>query len=305
MVISFLLFALALTSTRAVPNIMEQMVEQNVTIFPDLVEMAQLSEMLASSGPLTLILPTDEAFRAMPSGFIEDLQADPIALKDYVLYHLMKGDIFSWDIPGRTVIKSLNGHVLRLYYYADEILGKPILHINNAKVLRHDLQASNGVIQIVDKVLRVPHGTIEEVLNNHPNLTQISKATIISHLYNYLNTTKVGSRMTFFAPSDEAFEKMDQHVLKQVLKNPHLARTLVGYHLHSGTLTFEKMQRSLNGFISTQLFFDDIILSHGKDGEPRLNRFAKIITHDIECDNGLVHIIDRVLIPSSPFHNIG
>ena len=69
-----------------------------------------------------MILPTDEAFRAMPVGFIEVLQADPVALKNYIYYHIMKGDIFSWDIPKKAAINSLNGHPLRLYFYAAKFL---------------------------------------------------------------------------------------------------------------------------------------------------------------------------------------
>lgn len=301
----FMVVVLAFTSTRAALNLMEVMVEQNVTVFPDLVETAQLSDMLANTGPLTLVLPTDEAFRAMPASYVKDLQADPVALKDYVLYHIMKGNIFSWTVPGRTSVKSMNGHSLRLAHYMGGILfGRRRFYINNAKVLRHDLKASNGVIHMVDSVLRPPHGTIEEVISHHPNLTQISKISLLSHMSNYLNKTKAGSRVTFFAPTDEAFANMNPRLLKKAMSSRTYSRTLIGYHLHTGALTYDllKQRSSRSGYISTHLFFDDILLSHGKDGEPRLNQNTKIVTHDIECDNGVVHLIDHVLIPSSPFN---
>ncbi|CAI9732898.1 Hypothetical predicted protein [Octopus vulgaris] len=226
------------------PNLMAMLSQQNVTIMIDLIEAADLADYVAMQGPMTLIAPTDEAFRNQPAGYIDDLKADKARIKHYVRYHLIHGDIFSWDISRSTNIRAQNGHILRFYYRSKHFGEVPSLRVNTANVVKHDIQANNGVIQLVDDILNVPEGTVEEVLVRDSNLTTIANITFISHLNSLLNKTRAGRRQTVFAPSDDAFARMDQSVLQKIIQHSNLARELMSFHIHPGTLTIDQMKSS-------------------------------------------------------------
>ncbi len=114
------------------------------------VQAAGLVETLKGAGPFTVFAPTDEAFAKLPEGTFEALAADVPQLKDILLYHVVPGKVMAAD-----VVKLAS---------ADTALGKPIaikveggkVMINEATVLITDIEASNGVIHVIDTVILPP-----------------------------------------------------------------------------------------------------------------------------------------------------
>ena len=109
-------------------------------------EAANLTSVLYNDGPLTLFAPTDDAFAALPAGTVENLLKNPKELAKVLKYHLVKGNIFSDDLNNGSSVAT--------------VLGSPVsinttegVLINNAKVIQADVEASNGVIHVIDKVL--------------------------------------------------------------------------------------------------------------------------------------------------------
>ncbi|MCA9962329.1 MAG: fasciclin domain-containing protein, partial [Anaerolineales bacterium] len=100
-------------------------------------------------GDYTVFAPTDDAFAALPAGTIDALLADPKgALTDILLYHVV-GDSLSRDqIATDNTIFTLNGKALVVNHS-----GSNIVDISGAKLLITDIQASNGVIHVIDRVL--------------------------------------------------------------------------------------------------------------------------------------------------------
>ena len=107
---------------------------------------ANLTDVLYNEGPLTLFAPTDDAFAALPDGTVENLLKNPKELAKVLKYHLVKGNILSSDLNNGSSVATVLGSPVNIKT-TEGVL------VNNAKVIQADLEASNGVIHVIDKVL--------------------------------------------------------------------------------------------------------------------------------------------------------
>ncbi|HEY3416831.1 MAG TPA: fasciclin domain-containing protein [Armatimonadota bacterium] len=101
---------------------------------------------------------------------------------------------------------------------------------------------------------------------------------------------------TLFAPTDAAFENLPPGALENFLKNPHLLREMLAHHIIAGTVTVSGLKRSKERIIQTvgrETVTFDLSLFTGKLKVD----YAAILQADIPADNGVVHIIDHVLMP--------
>ena len=109
-------------------------------------EAAGLVETLQGEGPLTVFAPTDEAFEALPEGKLEELLADTDALAEILTYHVVEGAVMSSDLSDGQMVTTVNGAD------AEVSIGDEVM-IGDATVVTPDLEASNGVIHVIDTVL--------------------------------------------------------------------------------------------------------------------------------------------------------
>ena len=105
-----------------------------------------LTDVLYIDGPFTIFAPTDEAFSKLPDGTVESLLKNPTELAKVLKYHLVKGNIFSGDLNDESSVLTVLGSPVSI----DTSNG---VLVNNAKVVTADLEATNGVIHVIDKVL--------------------------------------------------------------------------------------------------------------------------------------------------------
>jgi uncharacterized surface protein with fasciclin (FAS1) repeats len=110
------------------------------------VQTAGLVETLKGEGPFTLFAPNDEAFAKIPSEQLSALLADKEKLTAVLTYHVVPGKVMAADVAGLTSAKSVQGQELRI----DTSDG---VKVNDAKVIKTDIAASNGVIHVIDTVL--------------------------------------------------------------------------------------------------------------------------------------------------------
>ncbi|ABD56901.1 beta-Ig-H3/fasciclin [Jannaschia sp. CCS1] len=151
------LIALAATTALASPafadghamNIVETAAEAgSFTTLLAAAEAAGLVETLSGEGPLTVFAPTDEAFAALPEGTVEGLLADTDALTAVLTYHVVAGAVMSGDLTDGMTAATVNG--------ADITVSLDPVMINDANVVTADIEASNGVIHVIDSVLLPP-----------------------------------------------------------------------------------------------------------------------------------------------------
>lgn len=109
------------------------------------VQQAGLVSTLTSNGPFTVFAPTDEAFAKIPKDKLDALLADKNALTDVLTYHVIAGKVMAADVSAG-VVKTLEGSDIT-------ITTDNGVMVNNAKVIKTDVMASNGVIHVIDTVL--------------------------------------------------------------------------------------------------------------------------------------------------------
>ena len=112
---------------------------------------AGLVETLQGEGPFTVFAPTDDAFAALPEGTLEGLLADPEALKQILLYHVVAGKVTADQVVGLTSADSVAGPAIAIAVED----GTVVLN-DSAKVVTTDIETSNGVIHVIDAVILPP-----------------------------------------------------------------------------------------------------------------------------------------------------
>jgi uncharacterized surface protein with fasciclin (FAS1) repeats len=109
-------------------------------------EKADLVDTLKGAGPYTVFAPTDEAFAKLPKGALEGLLSDKEKLTAVLTYHVVPGKVMAADVkPGR--VKTVQGQSLTVATKNDAVM------VNDARVIKTDIAASNGVIHIIDSVV--------------------------------------------------------------------------------------------------------------------------------------------------------
>ena len=121
----------------------------NFTTLVAAIEAAGLVETLKGEGPFTVFAPTDEAFAALPEGTVEGLLEDPEALAGILTYHVVPGNVMSTDLTDGMTAETVNGAEVTI------TVGDMVM-VNDATVTTADIEATNGVIHVIDTVIMPP-----------------------------------------------------------------------------------------------------------------------------------------------------
>jgi uncharacterized surface protein with fasciclin (FAS1) repeats len=239
---------------------------------------------------LTLFAPTDAAFAALPAGTIDALLADPTGLLTQILlYHVVDAQALSTDLSDGQMIATLNGADVTVTINGNGVF------INNAQVIVADIIADNGVVHVIDAVLipaAEPTTTILDIVVNSDVHNTLEAAVVAAGLQGALSGP---GPLTLFAPTDAAFAALPAGTIEALLSDPSGALTTIllyhvaGLFILSGDLS--------DGQTVGTLLNEDLAVTVNAEGIFINN--AKIIIQDIVADNGIVHVIDAVLIPSS------
>ncbi len=278
--------------------------------FTTLVAAAQAAGLVETlqGGEWTVFAPTDDAFAKL------DLNAGNIAsafskqeLTDILLYHVLEGEVSSAE--AKTVLGDItmaNGKLAGLKYFDGS------LYVNDdSKVIIPDIAASNGVIHVVDTVILPPWPRTEEgaaaapdVAAGDATIVDIAVAdgrftTLVAAVQAAgLAETLQGGEWTVFAPTDDAFAKLDLNAgnIASAFSKQELTDILL-YHVLEGEVSSAEAKTVLG----------DITMANGKlagvkyfDGSLYVNDDSKVIIPDIAASNGVIHVVDTVILPPWP-----
>lgn len=246
---------------------------------------ADLSATLEGEGPFTVFAPTNDAFNGLPAGVLNYLLDNPAELAAVLQYHVVSGKVLSTDLSSGTVA-TLNGNI--------EVEVNTSVTINgSADVVTADVEATNGVVHIIDEVL-IPEGfelpptdDIVELAQGTSNLSTLVTALTTAEL---VATLQGDGPFTVFAPTNDAFENLPDGVLDYLLENPTELAGVLKYHVVAGSVLSTDLA---TGAVTTLNGDIDVDISTGVV----INGSASVVTADIKATNGVVHIIDEVLIP--------
>jgi len=116
-----------------------------------LVQEAGLVDALRGEGPFTVFAPTDQAFAKLPKAQVDALLKDREALRRVLLYHVVQGKYMAKDVTKQRSLKTLQGQNVRIRVQGNTV------RINDAQVVKADIECTNGVIHVIDKVILPPN----------------------------------------------------------------------------------------------------------------------------------------------------
>lgn len=264
------------------------------------VEAAGLVETLKGEGPFTVFAPTDDAFAALPAGTVEALLADPQGqLTQILLYHVVPGKVMSSDLSDGMTADTVQGSPVAF------AIANGVVKVNEATVVTADIEASNGVIHVIDSVIlppteeasaesaaeaEAPVGNIAEVATDAGSFTTLLAAVEAAGLVDEL--TGEGP-FTVFAPTDAAFAALPAGTLDTLLADPEGAlRDILLYHVVAG----EVMSTDLSDGMTAETLQGAPVAFSVKDGAVKVNE-ANVVNADVDASNGVIHVIDAVILP--------
>jgi transforming growth factor-beta-induced protein len=260
------------------------------------VQAAGLVDTLKGAGPFTVFAPTDEAFAKLPAGTVENLlkPENLETLKNVLLYHVVSGNVMAADVV------TLDGKT------ADTVAGSAVnisvkdgnVFLNeNVQVIITDIVTSNGVIHVIDTVL-LPPAKLADIVDTAVADGRFTTLVAAVQAAGLVDTLKGAGPFTVFAPTDEAFAKLPAGTVETLLKPENLEtlKNTLLYHVVPGMVMAADVV-TLDGKMADTAFAGNSIKISVKDGKVYLNENVQVIITDVMTSNGVIHVIDTVLLP--------
>ena len=259
------------------------------TTLASLLTKAGLADTVATGGPFTVFAPTDAAFAKVPKATLDALAADPAKLKAVLLYHVVSGRVTAADVVKLTSAKTLQGSSVAIKVANGSVL------VDGAKVTTADVTASNGVIHAIDSVLipkAAPAAATKNVVQTAIAAGQFKTLASLLTKAGLAGTLQAKGPFTVFAPTDAAFAKVPKSTLAALAKDKAKLRAVLLYHVVKGKVTAAQAMKlrsakTLNGKPLTIRVSGGKVLING----------ATVTKPDVAASNGVIHAINKVLIP--------
>lgn len=257
--------------------------DQRFSTLKTALEKADLVDVL-EKGEFTVFAPSNEAFAKIPAETLNALLNDKAALTRVLLYHVVPGILKAEQVLASTTLTSANELSLKVSANQDGAF------INASKIISTDILANNGVIHVIDTVLlpAATDKTLVDIVLADERLSTLKAAVVLAGLVETLQ----GGEFTVFAPSNEAFAELGEATLNAVLADKALLTSILLYHVVPGTVKAQDV------LAATQLktVNEGLLRPEVIDGNAYISG-AKILQTDVEASNGVIHVIDKVLLP--------
>ncbi|PWN07483.1 fasciclin domain-containing protein [Rhodohalobacter mucosus] len=258
----------------------------NFTTLVDLIVQANLVDAVASS-EITVFAPTNDAFDALFAE-VDPASLTPEQVENILLYHTIIGStILSTDLAAEQTVES--GSTEPLYITADS---EGVVVNGNSTVVTADVEATNGVIHAVDTVL-LPNAFLNtaEVAQKNYNFTTLVDLLVQANLVDAVANNEI----TVFAPTNEAFDALFAEVdpnslTPEQVENILLYHTIIGSTILSTDLAAEQTVESGSA--------ESLYITSGEAGVS-VNASSTVTAADVESANGVIHVIDSVLLPNA------
>ncbi len=251
------------------------------------VQAAGLVDTLKGTGPFTVFAPTDEAFAKLPKGTVESLlkPENKAKLQAILTYHVVAGKVMAADVVKLSGAKTVQGQQVDIKVTNGKVT------VDGANVLKTDIETSNGVIHVIDSVILPADKDIFDTAVEAGSFKTLVAAVKAAGL---VETLKSEGPFTVFAPTDDAFAKLPEGTVANLLKpeNKDELVAILTYHV-----------------VASKVLASDVVkissakTVNGKSASVKVNDAgvmidsAKVIATDIETSNGVIHVVDSVILP--------
>jgi uncharacterized surface protein with fasciclin (FAS1) repeats len=247
---------------------------------------ADLVDALKGDGPFTVFAPTDKAFAALPDGTVETLlkPENKALLQSILLYHVVPGNLEAEDVVGGAPLITLNGQKIDLNT-SDGVM------VDKANVVKTDISTSNGTIHVIDAVILPSTKDIIETAIEAGSFKTLAAALGAAEL---VETLQGDGPFTVFAPTDEAFAALPAGTVESLLKPENKAKlqAVLTYHVVPGRIY---ASQAIEAGKATTVQGSEVTIK-AKDGKVTVDG-ANVVAADIDSSNGVIHVIDAVILP--------
>jgi uncharacterized surface protein with fasciclin (FAS1) repeats len=248
---------------------------------------AGLVETLQGKGPFTVFAPTDEAFSKLPKGTVETLlkPENKQQLIAVLTYHVVAGKVLAADVVKLDAAATVNGQRVNIKVDGGKV------QVDGANVVKADIHCSNGVIHVIDAVILPAADNIPQTADKAGIFKTLLAAAKAAGLVEALSGDKP---LTVFAPTDDAFAALPKGTVETLLKpeNKEQLAGILKYHVVAGRVFSGDL---LSGKEVTTLQGGKLSVTM-KEGKAKVLN-AGLLKTDIDASNGVVHVIDTVLLP--------
>jgi uncharacterized surface protein with fasciclin (FAS1) repeats len=269
----------------------------NFTLLKASAVKAGLVSALEGQGPLTVFAPTDEAFTesGITSNAISSLSADKI--KSILLYHTLNAKVNAADVPAGPNAKLVTAGGDSIFVTRN---GSGVF-LNGINVIQADLPASNGVIHTVSKVLVPPAGNLVQMASADTTFSFLVAAVVraSSGTTNVANVLSSGGVFTVFAPTNDAFRAAGFANINAInAADPNTLASILTYHVIPGRVFSSDLSNGATPVTANGGTVTISLSSSGATLKGKSNASASHITAaNIMATNGVIHVIDQVLLP--------
>ncbi|MFL2960194.1 MAG: fasciclin domain-containing protein [Candidatus Thalassarchaeaceae archaeon] len=262
----------------------------------DALVQADLVSTLQGDGPFTVFAPTDQAFADAGINLSTfDTDEEIAVLTDILLYHVYTaGAVYAADVTDGLTVAMANGDDASFTVTDGTVM------IGDATVTTADVMASNGVIHVIDKVLMPPADLVDIAAvamstGMHDSLVAaLVKADLVS-------TVQGDGPFTVFAPTDQAFTNAGIDLDSFTTDEEIAALTnILLYHVYSGAVNAANVTDGL----AVQMVNGDYAQFTVTEGTVMIED-ATVTAADVMASNGVIHVIDKVLMPPAPYTGVG
>jgi len=269
----------------------------NLSILVEAVVAADLQGTLAGTGPFTVFAPTNAAFAALLTelGISKaDLLANKPLLTAVLTYHVLPAKVLKSGVPLGKAITTVQGGVFKIDQVGSDLV---ITDGRNrtAKITATDIAAANGVVHVIDRVILPADKNIVETAQAIPDFSILVEAVVAANLQ---GTLSGAGPFTVFAPTNAAFADLltELGVSKaDLLADTALLTKVLTYHVLAGrVLKADVVPGTQPATVEGETFSIDSSLVV----TDKRMRTAHIVATDVLTSNGVIHVLDKVILPA-------
>uniref|UniRef100_A0A8C6MDE6 Periostin n=1 Tax=Nothobranchius furzeri TaxID=105023 RepID=A0A8C6MDE6_NOTFU len=248
-------------------------------------DMSKLRAEIEGEGSFTLFAPSNDAWEELDPTLRSGLESNVnIELKNSLHYHMVNHRLMTKDMKNDMTVTSMYNNLgIYINHYPNGVLT-----VNCARLIHANQVATNGVVHVIDRVISSVGNTIRDFLENTDDLSSFADAALAAEVMDKLG--KPG-HYTLFAPTNSAFDKLKPGFMESITENQEKVAsdkriwTLCAEAIMAGTV-YETAEGST--------------IEIGCDGDSlTVNGIKMVLKKDIVTSNGVVHLIDRVIMPDS------
>ncbi|XP_072248227.1 periostin, osteoblast specific factor b isoform X1 [Leuresthes tenuis] len=255
----------------------------------DFSDKSKLRPEIEGPGSFTFFAPSNEAWDLLDEEMRNALVSNVnIELYNALHYHMVNKRLLTKDLRnGLTVTSMYNDLDLQINHYANGVVT-----VNCARIVYGNQVATNGVVHVIDRVISAAGNNIQEYLDMSDDLTTLNDMAQTAGLLEKLGQP---GHYTLFAPTNEAFDKLGSDMLERFQSDKDVLKALLSFHLLDSVQCSEAIMAG-----SSYETLEGNNIEIGCDGESlTVNGIKMVLKKDIVTTNGVIHLIDQVLLPDS------